>query len=58
MTPKWILLAVTVVLVVFDIWAVTNSVEGDTLSAYVRWISQHPVVPFAFGVLMGHFFWS
>ena len=58
MTPKWVLLGITLVLVAFDVWAVNNSIEGDTLTYYIRWVSQHSIVPFAFGVLMGHLFWT
>jgi len=33
--------------------------DRDTISGIVLgWARKHPVVPFAFGVLMGHLFWS
>ena len=37
---------------------IANGPAGDTISEVVRgWAQRHPVIPFAAGVLMGHFFW-
>ena len=45
-------------LVVFDLYMAANNVPGDTISEVVRsWAARHPVIPFAAGVVMGHFFW-
>lgn len=45
-------------LLVYEFYAVANSVPGDTLSEAVWAYGQHPMVSFAMGVLVGHFFWQ
>lgn len=51
-------IACVLMLVVFDLWMAGNGTPGDTISEVVRsWSARHPVIPFAAGVLMGHFFW-
>ena len=53
-----VLVACVLLLVVFDLYMAANNVPGDTISEVVRsWAARHPVIPFAFGVVMGHFFW-
>lgn len=42
-------------LFVYEIWALKTEAKGDTITEIIK--SQRPIVPFAFGVLMGHFFW-
>jgi hypothetical protein len=58
---KWItigiLVVVTALLIGWDIWVAVNNEEGDTISEILLWVGEHPVLPFAFGVLMGHLFW-
>ena len=46
-------------LLVYEFVALRNECEGDTISEIV-WTaaSERPVVPFAAGVLCGHFFWQ
>lgn len=63
MSPRWwtilILVATAVILIAWDIVVATNSVKGDTISEILlNFARHHPVVPFLFGVLMGHLFWS
>ena len=45
-------------LVVYELIALRNDCEGDTISEIV-WhaTTERPIVPFAAGVLCGHFFW-
>jgi hypothetical protein len=45
-------------LLAYEAYAVLNSVPGDTLSEAVWQYGQHPMVAFAAGVLIGHFFWQ
>ena len=53
-----VLVACVLLLVVFDLYMAANNVPGDTISEVVRsWAQRHPVIPFAAGVVMGHFFW-
>lgn len=46
-----------VLLGIYELYTATNSKGGNTISEYVWYLSQHPIVPFAFGMLMAHFFW-
>jgi len=42
-----------------EIWALANRAEGDTLSELVwNYTKKYPLIPLAFGVLAGHFFWN
>lgn len=53
-----ILIATTLGLIGWDIYVALTPEPGDTISQVVLGFAQnHPVLPFAFGVLMGHFFW-
>jgi hypothetical protein len=53
-----IMVLVSAILVGWDLFVATNKVKGDTISEILQQIGQsHPFVPFAFGVLLGHFFW-
>lgn len=46
-------------LLVYEAAALANECEGDTISEIV-WAAatRRPIVPFAAGVLCGHFFWQ
>jgi hypothetical protein len=59
----YVLIAAVVLALVYEVyWIVTESksngtVQGMTISELVWHVStKRPIVPFAFGVLMGHFF--
>lgn len=43
----------------YEAWALVNRSKGDTISEIV-WDAtiKRPLVPFAAGLLMGHFFWQ
>jgi hypothetical protein len=44
--------------IVYEIWSMVNKAPEDTISQMVwRATTKRPVVPFLFGLLMGHFFW-
>lgn len=53
----YVLLAGVVLLFVYECWAAATHTPGDTISEIVWRASRRPIVPFAFGVLMGHLFW-
>jgi len=62
MTRRWwtiaILAGVSLLLIVWDIYAATNKERGDTISEVVLdFARRHPVIPFLLGVLMGHLLW-
>jgi hypothetical protein len=44
-------------LFVYEIVAAVTAPPGDTLSEIVWRLSSRPIVPFACGILAGHFFW-
>jgi hypothetical protein len=55
----YILLGLTIVLIIWDIYLSVNPVKNDTLSEIILILAyNHPVIPFIAGVLCGHFFWA
>ena len=51
--------ATACVLVGYDIFAAVKAGPSGTISDVIRGVAAtNPIVPFAFGILMGHFFWS
>lgn len=48
----------TAILLGYEGYAVVNSIPGDTLSEAVWMHFQHPMISFAAGVLVGHFWWQ
>lgn len=46
-------------MVAYELVTLANECEGDTISE-IMWsaTAKRPILPFAFGVLMGHFFWQ
>lgn len=56
---RTIFLALVGGLLVYEWIALRNECEGDTVSEIV-WstTTRRPIVPFAAGVLCGHFFWQ
>lgn len=53
---KIFILICTSVIIVFDLWALFF---GVTISEVITRSSQENIIiPFAFGVLMGHWFWG
>ena len=50
--------AVAVLLVGFDVWLATRNPPDATISRSIAdWSLDHPIVPFAVGVVLGHIFW-
>lgn len=52
-----ILIAAALLLIGWDVYVAANKDSGDTISEVLLWVSKHPVLPFALGVVMGHLFW-
>ena len=53
-----IVVGVTVILAVWDIFLAADTKEGNTISEVIRKkAGKYPTIPFAFGFLMGHWFW-
>lgn len=54
---KKILFALIGAIICYEIVAIADKEEGDTISEVIWKLSaKRPIVPFAFGILMGHFF--
>jgi riboflavin transporter FmnP len=47
-------------IVVYDIWALKKSTKTEYTISYViaKTSLKNPIIAFAFGMLMGHFFWA
>lgn len=60
----YVLWAALFALGAYEAWALVKEAQdpahqGLTISEHVWSITlKHPLVPFAFGMLMGHFFWQ
>lgn len=55
---KLVIVVTIALLIAWDIFVAAEPQDGDTISELVLGFAlKHPVIPFAFGVLMGHFFW-
>lgn len=52
-----IMVVTTLALIAWDIWVYITPEKGDTISEIIAFYSDHPLLPFAFGVLIGHWFW-
>ena len=55
-TTVWIIGVAAATLIGWDlyVWQVPN---GTISEVVLGWARLHPIVPFLFGVLMGHLFW-
>lgn len=54
----WVCIAAVLLLAAYDIYLAANGVPGDTISEVMRTVARkHPIIPFAAGVIFGHFFW-
>jgi hypothetical protein len=53
-----ILITITAILIVWDI--ITGAMNNhSTISELITTLStRYPIIPFGFGILMGHFFWQ
>ena len=48
-----------VVIVAYDVWAVIAGGIESTISEVVwSWSIRRPIIPFAAGIVCGHFFWQ
>ncbi len=56
---KVLLLIVLAALVGYDVWVMATVGQDASISkTIIDWGLNYPMVPFAFGVLIGHFFWQ
>lgn len=57
LSTKVLLYIVAAVLIAFDIYLASDKTPGNTYSEVIRnWAVINPLLPYAFGVLGGHFF--
>lgn len=55
---SYIILGATALLIAYDVYVAVNDTRGDTISELVTKHSlKRPIIPFAFGVIIGHWFW-
>ena len=55
---KWIFGIMVLGLFIYEGYALINTKPGDTISEIIWAMSKRPLIPFLFGLLMGHFFWQ
>jgi hypothetical protein len=59
MITSVLMVAVVVLMIGWDVYVAFTPVKGDTISEILRQIARnHPMIPFALGVLIGHWFWG
>lgn len=55
----WFMMLVVLVVIGYDAWACADRENRDTISSMVTESSKkYLIIPFIFGLLVGHFFWS
>ncbi len=55
---KRIFYALGAAIAAYELAALTNEEEGDTISERVWSACERPLVPFLAGMVAGHFFWQ
>ena len=58
MTPDQAWTVGILLLLLYEAYALSNTIPGDTLSESVWKASRRPIVPLLAGLLAGHFFWQ
>lgn len=53
-----VLLAALALLLVYELWVIATHQPDSTISEAIWSVARAPMIPFTFGVLMGHFFWQ
>jgi hypothetical protein len=58
-TTAVVLGGIAALLIGWDVWLYRSPAPSDTISRVLfDGAREHPILPFAFGVLAGHFFWG
>jgi hypothetical protein len=53
-----VIILATIFLIIYDVFAIIKGgTEASISSIIITWSYEMPLLPFAFGVLCGHFFW-
>ena len=56
---KTAIVAMVAGIIVWDIYLASDDVDKNTIRELIRDVSDDsPMIPFAFGVLIGHWFWD
>ena len=59
MTTPYFMLIATIIIIIYDIYIIYKEGKYYSISAYViRGSKRYPLVVLAFGILLGHLFWS
>lgn len=56
-STAWILVATAAGLIGWDVYAAMSPIQPTISALLLHHACLHPVLPFSFGVLMGHLFW-
>jgi hypothetical protein len=51
-------IGLSVAIATYEVCALENREDGDTISERVWAASKYPLVPFLAGMIAGHFFWQ
>lgn len=50
---------IVLIVILWDIWLASDKTEGNTISEIItRLAYKYPLIPFALGMLAGHWFWK
>jgi hypothetical protein len=53
------IISATLIIIAYDVWVIATKGKYESISAYViRGSKKMPLVVLAFGILLGHLFWS
>lgn len=52
-----IIITTTAAVAGLNIWLAVTPDKKTISQVIARWAVKHPIIPFVFGVLMGHWFW-
>jgi len=56
---KWLMVSAALVLIAWDVVVATTPPKGDTMSeVLLGWAWQWSILPFGWGVIAGHLFWT
>jgi hypothetical protein len=55
----FITVGAVILLALYDVFAFARGGTPNTISfIIITWSKDYPIIPLAFGILMGHFFWQ
>ena len=58
MTTLWFCLIVLLLVIIYDSYAIGTGKVPSISVTVIKYSKIYPIIPFAFGVVAGHFFWQ